>query len=88
MTGTNAFAKASLMAKISQILSILSFIISSSMLGGSVYAYKYFSSEQFKTRVMNEVMQRVTEILPTQIDKKLPTSTGVSLPKKLTFIED
>ena len=80
VTGTNALAKASLMAKISQILSILSFIISTSMLGGSVYAYKYFSSEQFKTRVMNEVMERVTEILPTQIDKKLPTSTGKSLP--------
>jgi len=80
VTGTNALAKASLMAKISQILSILSFIISTSMLGGSVYAYKYFSSEQFKTRVMNEVMERVTELLPTQIDKKLPTSTGKSLP--------
>ena len=80
MTGTNALAKASLMAKISQILSILSFIISTSMLGGGVYAYKYFSSESFKIRVMNEVMERVTEILPTQIDKKLPTSTGKSLP--------
>ena len=80
VTGTNALAKASLMAKISQILSILSFIISTSMLGGGVYAYNYFSSEQFKTRVMNEVMERVKEILPTQIDKKLPTSTGKSLP--------
>ena len=82
VTGTNALAKASLMAKISQILSILSFIISTSMLGGGVYAYKYFSSEQFKTRVMNEVMERVAEILPTQIEKKLPNTTGISIINK------
>ena len=52
------------------------------MLGGGVYAYKYFSSEQFKTRVMNEVMERVAEILPTQIDKKLPNTTGISIINK------
>jgi len=82
VTGTNALAKASLMllTRITQVASILSLLLSTSMLGGGYFAYKYFSSEQFKTRVMNEVMERVTEILPTQIDKKLPTSTGKSLP--------
>ena len=80
MTGTNALAKASLMAKISQILSILSFIISTSMLGGGVYAYKYFSSEQFKSRVMSQIMKEVQTILPGQINKKLPSVTGKSLP--------
>ena len=82
MTGTNALAKASLMllTRITQVSSILSLLLSTSMLGGGYFAYKYFSSEQFKTRVMNEVMKGVTEILPTQIDKKLPTSTSKSLP--------
>jgi len=80
VTGTNALAKASLMAKISQILSILSFIISTSMLGGGVYAYKYFSSEQFKSRVMSQIMKEVQTILPGQINKKLPSVTGKSLP--------
>ena len=69
-----------LLTRLTQVASILSLLLSTSMLGGGYFAYRYFSSEQFKTRVMNEVMQRVTEILPTQIDKKLPKSTGKSLP--------
>ena len=40
------------MAKISQILSILSFIISASMLGGTYFGYKYVTSPQFKNRSM------------------------------------
>ena len=58
------------------------------MAGGSFWAYKYFSSEQFKNRVMNEVMERVNKILPAQIDKKIPGVTGKSVPikKKLSFI--
>ena len=50
------------------------------MLGGGYFAYRYFSSPQFKTKVMNEVMQEVQKILPSQIDKKLPSVTGKSLP--------
>ena len=50
------------------------------MLGGGYFAYRYFSSPQFKTKVMNEVMEEVQKILPGQIDKKLPSVTGKSLP--------
>ena len=82
VTGTNAFKNASLMllTRITQVASILSLLLSTSMLGGGYFAFRYFSSPQFKTKVMNEVMQEVQKILPGQIDKKLPSITGESLP--------
>ena len=77
-----AFKTANLImfTKITQALSILSFLLSASMAGGGYFAYRYFSSPQFKTKVMNEVMQEVQKILPGQINKKLPSVTGKSLP--------
>ena len=89
MTGTNALAKASLMllTRITQVASILSLLLSTSMLGGGYFAYRYFSSEQFKSKVMNEVMKEVQTILPGQINKKLPSNTGQAIPKKLTYVE-
>jgi len=80
VTGTNAFAKASLMAKISQILSILSFIISASMLGGAYFGYKYVTSPQLKNRVMNEVLLNVQQMMPKMLDKQIPKTTGESIP--------
>ena len=69
-----------MLTRITQVASILSLLLSTSMLGGVYFAYRYFSSPQFKTKVMNEVMQEVQKILPGQIDKKLPSGTGKSLP--------
>ena len=69
-----------MLTRITQVASILSLLLSTSMLGGGYFAYRYFSSLQFKTKVMNEVMQEVQKILPGQIDKKLPSVTGKSLP--------
>ena len=69
------------MAKISQILSILSFLISASMLGGGYFGYRYVTSQQFKQRMINEVISNLTPSVPKLIDKKLPTETGVSIPK-------
>ena len=69
-----------LLTRITQVASILSLLLSTSMLGGGYFAYRYFSSPQFKTKVMNEVMQEVQKILPGQIDKKLPSVTSKSLP--------
>ena len=45
--------------KICQIASLLSLLLSVSMLGGSYYAYRFVTSEQFKARVMNEVLNNV-----------------------------
>ena len=68
------------MAKISQILSILSFLISSSMLGGGYLGYRYVTSEQFKQKMINEVISNITPSVPIIIDKKLPRTTGEALP--------
>ncbi len=62
------------------IISILSFLISAGMAGGSFYMYRLVSSPQFKDKVMDEVMSNVKNLLPGQIDQKLPKNTGISLP--------
>ncbi len=61
-------------------ISILSFLISAGMAGTSFFMYKYVTSPQFKDKVMQEVMSNVKDLLPGQIDKKLPSVTGKSLP--------
>ena len=77
MTGTNAFANASLMLnKISSVLSILSFIISVTTIAAGYAGYRYITSPQFEAMMMEKVMEGVSKILPNQIDKKLPKVTG------------
>tara|TARA_R100000426_G_C4785494_1_gene96432 strand:- start:181 stop:405 length:225 start_codon:yes stop_codon:yes gene_type:complete len=67
------------MAKISQILSILSFLISASMLGGGYFGYKYVTSEQFKTKMMNEVLVNVQKLMPKMLENAIPQRTGESI---------
>tara|TARA_R100001443_G_C3312623_1_gene168121 strand:- start:459 stop:737 length:279 start_codon:yes stop_codon:yes gene_type:complete len=87
VTGTNAFKNASLIMfqKIVNALSILSFIMVSSVIGGGYFGYKYVTSEQFKAKMMNQVMGNVKGMLPNVMDNALPKTTGesISLPKKL-----
>ena len=66
--------------RICQILSIVSFVMVASMSGGAYFGYKYVTSEQFKSRVMNEILGNVQGILPNVLDKELPDMTGPSLP--------
>ena len=81
VTGTNAFANASLMLnKISSVLSILSFIISVTTIAAGYAGYRYITSPQFEAMMMEKVMNNVNKILPNQIDKKLPKVTGPMLP--------
>ena len=68
------------MAKISQILSILSFIVSTSMLGGAYFGYKYVTSPQLKNRVMNEILLNVQQMMPKILDNEIPKVTGESIP--------
>tara|TARA_R100001082_G_scaffold1971_1_gene1810 strand:- start:249 stop:422 length:174 start_codon:yes stop_codon:yes gene_type:complete len=51
------------------------------MLGGSYYAYRFLSSEQFKARVMNEVLDNVQGIMPKVLDDALPDMTGGTIPE-------
>ena len=66
--------------KIANILSIVSFVMVASMSGGAYFGYKYVTSEQFKSRVMNEILGNVQGMMPKVLDKGLPDITGPSLP--------
>lgn len=51
-----------------------------SMSGGAYFGYKYITSEQFKAKVMNEVLGNVQGLMPKMLDQGLPKMTGPSLP--------
>ena len=69
-----------MLQKIANILSIVSFIMVASMSGGAYLGYKYVTSEQFKSRVMNEILGNVKGMMPKVLEKELPDLTGPSLP--------
>ena len=64
------------MTKISQILSILSFIISASMLGAGVYGYMMVTSDDFREKMIQQVIEKI----PLPDVPKLPRSTGNVIP--------
>ena len=66
--------------KIANVLSIISFVMVASMSGGAYFGYKYVTSEQFKSKVMNEVLGNVQGMMPKVLEKELPNLTGPSLP--------
>ena len=66
--------------KIANILSIVSFLMVASMSGGAYFGYKYVTSAQFKSRVMNEILDNVSGMMPKVLEKGLPDVTGESLP--------
>tara|TARA_B100000131_G_scaffold321786_1_gene373742 strand:- start:26045 stop:26362 length:318 start_codon:yes stop_codon:yes gene_type:complete len=85
VTGTRAFKKASLIMfqKIANALSIVSFIMVAFMSGTAYFGYRYVTSEQFKTRVMNEVLGNVQGLLPNVLENTMPkTTTPYPLPTK------
>ena len=65
--------------KIANVLSIVSFVMVASMSGGAYFGYKYVTSEQFKARVMNEILGNVKGMLPNVMDNTLPKTTGPSM---------
>ena len=73
--------------KIANVLSIISFVMVASMSGGAYFGYKYVTSEQFKSRVMNEIRGNVQGMMPKVLEKGLPDLTGPSLPLPPTMSE-
>jgi predicted transcriptional regulator len=67
--------------KICQIASLLSLFLTLSMLGGSYYAYRFVTSEQFKSKVMNEVLSNVESLMPKVLNNALPDMTGPTVPE-------
>ena len=66
--------------KIANVLSIVSFLMVASMSGGAYIGYKYVTSEQFKSKVMNEILGNVQGDLPKVLDNVMPEATGPSIP--------
>ena len=67
--------------KIANILSIVSFLMVASMSGGAYFGYKYVTSEQFKAKVMNEILGNVQGLMPDILDNALPDLTGPTIPE-------
>ena len=66
--------------KIANCLSIISFLMVASMTATGVIGYKYVTSEQFKSRVMNEILDNVSGMMPKVLDNAMPKTTGTSIP--------
>ena len=59
-----------------------------SMTATGVIGYRYVTSENFKSQVMNEILGNVQGMMPKLLDQGLPKMTGpsVEIPKKMNFI--
>jgi len=66
--------------KIANILSIISFLMVASMTATGVIGYRYVTSENFKSQVMNEILSNVQGMMPKLLDQGLPKMTGPSMP--------
>ena len=66
--------------KIANTLSIISFLMVASMTATGIIGYKYVTSENFKSQVMNEILGNVQGMMPKLLDQGLPKMTGPSMP--------
>ena len=66
--------------KIANVLSIISFIMVASMTATGVIGYRYVTSENFKSQVMNEILGNVQGAMPKVLDNVIPEATGPSMP--------
>jgi len=69
--------------KIANALSIASFVLVVSSLGSAFFGYRYLNSEQFKAKIMNQILGEVKGLLPNVMDNALPKTTGISIPTPL-----
>ena len=69
--------------KIANILSIVSFVMVTSVIGGGYFGYKYVTSNQFQTKMMNKVLKNVQGLMPSMLNQRIPNTTGESIPLPL-----
>ena len=50
------------------------------MSGGAYLGYKYVTSENFKSQVMNEILGNIQGSMPKVLDNVMPDVTGPSMP--------
>ena len=68
------------MRKVLDIITIVTGILMLGILGGGFFTYKYVTSEQFQTKMMNKVLGNVQGLMPDVLENGLPDLTGPSLP--------
>ena len=66
--------------KIANCLSIISFLMVASMTATGVIGYRYVTSENFKSQVMNEILGNIQGAMPKVLDNVMPDVTGPSMP--------
>lgn len=66
--------------KISNILSIASFVLITSTLGASYFGYKYIQSPQFQKKIMDKVIKEIQPLMGDVLGNAMPDVTGPSLP--------
>jgi len=87
VTGTNALAKASLMAqKILNIISLISFVLVAAITGGGIFGYLWVTNEKNQEKLKQQLVEQVTKSikLPGLSSPALPTAAppkGLSIPK-------
>ena len=67
------------MRKALDIITIVTGILMLGILGGGFFTYKYLTSEQFKAKMMNQVLENVQGLMPKVLDNALPSNTGSSI---------
>ena len=88
VSGTLALINASFnMRKILDIITIVTGILMLGILGGGFFTYKYLTSESFQKQMMDKVLGGVGDMMPKVLDDNLPEMTGVSIPKKMNFVD-
>ena len=68
------------MRKVLDIITIVTGILMLGILGGGFFTFKYVTSEQFKAKMMNQVLENVQGLMPKVLDNALPDTTGQSIP--------
>ena len=66
--------------KIANALSIISFLMVASMTATGYIGYRYVTSENFKSQVMNEILGNIQGAMPKVLDNVMPDVTGQSIP--------
>jgi len=69
-----------MLRKVLDALTIVTTILVLGILGGGFFTFKYVTSEQFKNKLMNEVLSNVQGLMPKVLDKNIPDTTGKSIP--------
>ena len=69
-----------MLRKVLDALTIVTTILVLGILGGGFFTFKYVTSEQFKNKLMNEVLSNVQGLMPKMLDNSLPSQTGQSIP--------